>query len=165
MSDYCVVVCNGTRARLFTLEPVAIPEVESGPNLVEHKDLVNPEVDVPGKETWTDLKSGRNTAPGAGPAHGYDDHRDDHEDEFMRRFAEDVARQAAALVQKAQAKHLVMVASNRMLGFLRNALQLPPTSAVEVRELAKDLSKFSPLEIHEHLSEAGLLPARKKVAV
>lgn len=165
MSEYCVVVCNGTRARFFTLEPVAIPAIESGPNLVERCDLVNPEVDAPGKETWTDLKSGRHTAPGAGPAHGYDDHRDDHEDEFMRRFAEAVARQAANLVQENKAKQLVLVASNRMLGFLRNALQLPPQPPVVVKELAKDLSKFSPLDIHGHLSDAGLLPARKKAAV
>ncbi|HHH36776.1 MAG TPA: host attachment protein [Gammaproteobacteria bacterium] len=165
MSEYCVVVCNGTRARFFTLEPVAIPEVESGPNLVEHADLVNPEVDVPGRETWTDLKSGRNTAPGAGPAHGYDDHRDDHEDEFMRRFADKVAQQAVALVQEHKAGNLVLAASSRMLGFLRNALQLPPTPPVTVKEVAKDLSKLSPLEIHQHLSEDGLLPARKRAAV
>ncbi len=165
MSEYCVVVCNGTRARFFTLEPVAFPELESGPNLVERKDLVNPEIDVPGKETWTDLKSGRNVAPGAGLAHGYDDHRDDHEDEFMRRFANTVAKEAAALVQAQKGKCLVMAASNRMLGFLRNALRLPPTPPVEVRKLAKDLSKLSPLDIHAHLSEAGLLPARKKAAV
>ena len=49
MSAYCVVVCNGNRARFFTLEPVGTPG-ESGPNLVERSDLVNAEAAAPGEE-------------------------------------------------------------------------------------------------------------------
>ena len=35
----CVVVCAGGQARLFTLEPAELPELESGPNLVPLEEL------------------------------------------------------------------------------------------------------------------------------
>ncbi len=161
MSTHCVVICNGSRARFFTLEQAETPG-ESGPNLVERSDLVNAEAMASGKDTWTETKSGRNTAPGAGGAHGYDDHRDQHEDEFMRRFAGEVSAEAVRLLQSSKAKCLVLAASSRMLGFLRNTLEIPATAQVEVKEVAKDLIKFSVQDIHENLSDAGLLPARKR---
>ncbi len=161
MSTHCVVICNGSRARFFTLEQAAHP-AESGPNLLERSDLVNPEAMASGKDTWTETKSGRHAAPGAGGAHGYDDHRDQHEDEFMRRFASEVSAEAVRLAQSSKAKCLVLAASSRMLGFLRNTLDLPATARIEVKEIAKDLIKFSPQDIHENLSDAGLLPARKR---
>lgn len=30
MSEYCVVVAQGSRARFFTLEPAEVPEMEGG---------------------------------------------------------------------------------------------------------------------------------------
>ena len=50
MSEYCVVVADGTRARFFTLEAAQFPEMESGPNLIEKKDLINPETETAGRE-------------------------------------------------------------------------------------------------------------------
>jgi hypothetical protein len=38
-----VVVADESRARFFTVEPVELPELESGPKLIEHEDLLNPE--------------------------------------------------------------------------------------------------------------------------
>jgi hypothetical protein len=34
-------------------------------------------------------------------------------------------------------------------------------TGVEVRELAKDLSKLDPLELHEHLAREQLIPRRR----
>jgi len=164
MSAYCVVVCNGNRARFFTLEPAGVPG-ESGPKLVECSDLVNAEAAATGKNNWAETKSGRNTAPGGGGAHGYDDHREHHEEEFVRRFASDVTTEAGRLVQANKGKHLILVAANRMLGYLRNSLEMPAIAQVEVKEVAKDLIKFSAQDIHEHLSDAGLLPVRKRASV
>ncbi|RMD79309.1 MAG: host attachment protein [Gammaproteobacteria bacterium] len=163
-NGYCVVTVDGTRARFFSLEPVEHPELESGPNLVEGTlDLVSTEPDIPGKEMWTDPKTGRHQAPGGGPAHGYDDHRDEHVDEYKRRFARQVAQQALRWAQSRQAKVLVIAAEPKMLGMVREALQVPPHEGIEVREMPKDVSKLSPLQIHERLAEAGLLPPRRKV--
>lgn len=165
MSDYCVVVADGSRARFFTLESSDVPGVDSGPNLVEQSDIINPEGSAPGRETWTDAKSGRNTARGGGPAHGYDDHRNNHEDEFSRRFAKRVAESAMDVVRKHNARRVVLVAANRMLGLLREEFANPPGANMEVRESAKDLVRLSPNEIHRHLGGARLVPPRKRAPV
>jgi protein required for attachment to host cells len=159
MSDYCVVVVNSSRARFFTLEAAAVPELESGPNLVERTDLVNPESSLSGRETWTEAKSGRNTARGGGPAHGYDDHRNSHDDEISRRFARRIAEATEALARRNGVKYLVLVAANRMLGYLRECITLPSGKKIEVREVAKDLARLNPKQIQRNLNSHGALPA------
>lgn len=160
MQHNCVVVAGGSRARFFTLEDVEYPEMQSGPNLCEVNDLVNLEKETHGSELWSDNKSGRNRG-GNGAAHGYDDHRSQHQDEFERRFARDVAREAARLMSGNSTRQLVLVAQKRILGFLRNELDTLIKAGVEIKELAKDLSKLSPLELHEHLAREQLLPQRR----
>lgn len=160
MSDYCVVVVDNSRARFFTLEEPDVPEIESGPNLVERSDLTNPEAVMTGRETWSDVRSGRNTARGGGPAHGYDDHRDSHDDEVNRRFARRVAERAHNFARRNRVKVLVLVAANRMLGFLRETISVPNGRNIEIREAAKDLSRLSAHEIHRNLGNSRLLPAR-----
>ncbi|MFQ5936366.1 MAG: host attachment protein [Acidiferrobacterales bacterium] len=161
MSDYCIVVADGARARLFTLEPASSPDTEGGPNLMERKDLVNPEQQVHSGRLWSDVKTGRNRAPGGGQAHGYDDHRTQHVEEFRRRFARAVAQETAQLARTCHASHVVLVAQKRMLGFLRAELEALLKNGVAVRAVAKDLSKLTPHEVHRYLARARLLPRRK----
>ncbi len=160
MQHNCVVVAGGSRARFFTLEEADYPGLQSGPNLCEINDLVNSEKTVHGVDQWSDTKSGRNRASN-GAAHGYDDHRSQHEDEFERRFARDVAREASRLLSKNSARQLVVVAQKRILGFLRHELDALIKTGVDIKELAKDLSKLSALEVHEHLAREQLLPQRR----
>jgi protein required for attachment to host cells len=162
MSDYCVVVTDGARARFFTLEPVDFPDVESGPRLTEQGNLVNPEKDMPQRELFSNTKTGRNRAPGGGPAHGYDDHRDEHENEFERRFARKVAEETTRIAHSNRAHWIVLAAEPRMLGFLRIELKTVMRNGVEVRELGKDLSKLSSQQVHAHLAKEQLLPARRR---
>ncbi|MEQ6340755.1 MAG: host attachment protein [Gammaproteobacteria bacterium] len=161
MKAYCVVVADGTRARFFTLEPAALPAGEAGPNLVEHEDLISTEKEVSSTEMWTDTKSARGGSRPGAPAYGYDDQRDRHEDEFERRFAQRITEEAVRVAQQQKAAHLVLVAETRMLGFLRDALDVPAHVSFEVHELAKDLTKLTSSELHEHLAGANLLPARQ----
>lgn len=161
MSDYCVVVADAARARLFTLEPAGSPDMEGGPNLVERNDLVNPEQRLRDAQRWSDIKTGRNRVPGGGQAHGYDDHRDRHVDEWKRRFARNVAQEAAALVQRCKARNVILVAQKRMLGLLRTELAAVLKNACSVQAFAKDLSKLAPQELHQHLTKEGLVPARR----
>ncbi|HQU17277.1 MAG: host attachment protein [Chromatiales bacterium 21-64-14] len=161
MNEYCVVVTDGARARFFTLEPAEFPQMQSGPNLVEQKDLVNPEGEIPDAQLWADTKSGRNRAPGGGPAHGYDDHREQHHDEFERRFARSVAHEAIRMTHGRNAPVVVLAAQKRMLGFLRAALAPLLKTGIGLRELAKDLSKHAPLDVHAHLAKECLIPARR----
>lgn len=161
--NYTVVVADGTRARFFTLTPGA-PKGEAGATLLEREDLISTEKEVPGKEMWSDVKSGRGTAPLGGPAHGYDDQRERHEHEFERRFAQRITDEAVRLAQREKAAHLILVAETRLLGYLRNALHIPAHMSFGVHELAKDMTKLSVAELHENLAAAGLVPERHAVA-
>jgi len=161
MSDYCVILANGSRARFFTLEKPRIPSVDGGPNLVERQDLVNREVESHDRGLWSDPKTGCNRSPGGGQAHGYDDHRSRHVDEFKRRFARDVARNAARVAQTTRAKNVIVAAQKRMLGFLRDELDPLVKTGVNVHNIAKDLSKLAPDDVHRYLAKERLVPRRK----
>jgi protein required for attachment to host cells len=163
MNQNCVVVAGGTRARFFTLEQPQYPEMESGPNLREVNDLINPEGEMHDNQLWSDTKSGRNRGKG-GAAHGYDDHRTQHEDEFDRRFVRTIAREAADLARASSAQNLVLVAQKRILGMLRNELDPLIKSGIAIQELAKDLTKLPALELQAHLAREALVPARKTPA-
>jgi len=161
MNQNCVVVAGGTRARFFTLEEAQCPELESGPNLREINDMINPEGDMRDDQLWSDMKSGRNRGAG-GSAHGYDDHRTQHEDEFERRFARSVAQEAARITRNSSTKHLVLVAQKRILGMLRSELEPLMKSGIAIRELAKDLTKLAPIELQAHLAREQLVPERRQ---
>jgi protein required for attachment to host cells len=158
-NSYCIVVADGTRARLFTLEDGA-PD-EPGPNLAEQQDLANPEHKLAGRDKYSTTRTGSNLNPQKGPAHGYDDHRDKEEREHERRFAREVASHAVALAQRQHSHQLLVVAEKRMLGLLRETLVLPAQSGIELHELAKDLTRLSATELQAHLAQAGLVPARQ----
>ena len=165
MSEYCVVVSGGARARFFTLEPVDFPELESGPKLIDKGELLNPTKETAGRDLYTDLKTGRSRAPRGGPSHGYDDHRTQHEDEFDRRFARKVAEKARLLAKETRARRIVLAAPARMLAYIRQDLAVIPREGIEVHKVAKDMSKFTPRQIHDHLAKRRLLPAYRKPGV
>lgn len=158
MYQYCVVVANGARARFFTLEDVEQPELQSGPNLVEKMDLHNPEKELHDSEIYSDSKSGGNRSRG-GQSHGYDDHRNQHSEEQEKRFANSIADECARFAQNTH-RDIVLVSQKRMLGHLRKALETR-IKGLQTQELAKDLSKLNPIELHEHLARNKLIPERK----
>lgn len=164
MSGYCVVTADGIRARFFCLERTALPEVDGGPFLAEEPEaLINTEADMPGRELFSDTKTGRNTAHGM--AHSYDDHRTQHMEETKRRFAKLVVDEALRLAERRKPKILVLAAEKQMLGYLRTAMQTLPKALFEVKEVPKDLSRLSPQELHQHLASEGVVPARHRPAV
>ena len=158
MNHCCVIVAGGSHARFFTLEDAGVPELESGPRLVELRDLINPEHKAHEGTLWSSGKAGRNRAPGGGAAHGYDDHREQHGEEFERRFARDIAEEATRLVKSHNTQHVILVAQKRMLGLLRIALDPLLKAGVNVQEFATDLGKLPPQDLHAHLSRQHLLP-------
>ncbi|MFO8164202.1 MAG: host attachment protein [Thermodesulfobacteriota bacterium] len=162
MSDYCVIVTGGAYARFFTLEPVEFPELESGPRLVECGKIANPEKEIAGRHLYTDSKMGRGHAPRGGSTHGYDDHRLQHDKEFDRRFAHKVSEKAASLAQTNQARYLILVAPAYMLGLLRQELDIIVKHDIKVHIFEKDMVKFPPKKIHDHLAKVQLLPPHKR---
>ncbi|MEX0732265.1 MAG: host attachment protein [Aquisalimonadaceae bacterium] len=158
MSEYCVVVAEGSRARFFTVEPAEIPELQSGPHLIEHKTMVNPEHKVHTAEIMAD-RTGSNRS-GGGQRHDYDDHREQRDDEMERRFARDIARQLDNMTRGNGTRKVVVCAEKRMLGFLRPTLQGTIPNGVSLREVQKDLAKLSPRQLHDHLARDGYIPRR-----
>lgn len=161
MSDFCVVVAEGARARFFTLEPVDVPELESGPNLKEWNTLMNPEHKAHQREVYTDVRSGRNRG-NAGEAHAYDDHRDQHDAEMEHRFARTIAEQLESFSSEHGAGRVVLCAEKQMLGYLRGALNGHARKDLEITEVAKDLARLSPRDLHEKLAKEGILPKRRE---
>jgi protein required for attachment to host cells len=161
MTDCCVIVVNGARARFFTLEPAEDSPLAGGPNLIERSDLVNPEQDQHDGSLWSDTKTGRNRAGGGGQAHGYDDHREGHLDEFRKRFARMVASEAAGLVRGNGSRRVIVAAQKRMLGFLRSELDPLLRTGVEVLDIAKDLSNMAPQALQQYLARERLVPVRR----
>jgi len=158
MNQYCVVVANGTKARFFTLEDADRPEINSGPNLVKQKDLLNLENQSNLDGLWTETKSGGNRGHG-GQSHGYDDHRQKHEDDIERRFANSIADECKRFSQTTNG-NVVLVSQKRMLGHLRAAMGTR-MNGVKPQEVAKDLCKLSAHEIHQHLAKEHIIPERR----
>lgn len=152
-----VLVADRTQARFFTLESTG-----SGPKLKEHEVLVDPELRLPDRELFSDNKTGRNRAPAGGPAHGYDDHRNHHRDEIERRFAEAVAQETRRLATELAVDRLIVAAEDRMLGFLREALERNSSGISDLRWARKDYSHLAAREIHERLAVEGLLPKPRR---
>lgn len=160
LNNCCVVVCAGGNARLFTLEPAGMPELESGPNLVARGEVSSELVGEHGAALWSDLKTGRNRSTAAGAAHGYDDHRERHAEEYDRRFAQDVAEHTRRLVNGSRIRHVVLVAQGNSLNHLRTAFRAQFHNGTTVTEVNKDLGRMKPQEIHAHLAREALVPAR-----
>ena len=162
MGKYCVVVASGAQARFFILEPAEFPELGIGPNLVERGELIFPEKEIARRDLYTDSKTGRGRAPHGGPSHGYDDHRSQHEDELERRFARKVLEKTRRVAEANKARCVMLVAPSRMLGLLRQHLDIIRKRGMKVHGLAKDVTKFSPKQIHDYLAREQLLPACKR---
>ena len=163
MNQSVIAVIDGTRARFFALEQAAVPEYESGPNLVEKECLANSAKELQGKELWSNTKTGRNRGSG-NQAHGYDDHRNNHVGEFERSFAKEIVTKIIDLTHTCQCQRVILVAEPQILGFVREALIPLIPKNLKIEELAKDLCKLKSLELHEYLADRELVPARKVVS-
>ncbi|MBI3772421.1 MAG: host attachment protein [Gammaproteobacteria bacterium] len=161
MNNYCVVVTDGARARFFLLESGQV--AKGGPNLIEKSDLINPEGVASGAELFSDTRPGRVMAPDGGGGQSFDDHRSQHHEENERRFAKKIAETALKAVGDQKAKHLVLVADKRMLGYLRGAFTASPKAGLEISEVPKNLTKLAPQELHEHLALEQVLPQRRSL--
>lgn len=156
---HCVVVANGCRARIFTLDPAEQPEFESGPRLTERNEIVDDDLHGPDQKLWTG-KAGANRG-GSARSHGYDDHRQQHLQELEKRFLTSVSEETATVARRVHATDVVVVGSQRHVGELSELLSTQLGSAVKITAMAKDLAKLTPRAIHDHLAREGVLPAQR----
>lgn len=171
MSEYCVVVAELARARLFTLEPVEVPGVDAGPHLVERESLANPQRKADGSEIWTDTSGshsergrtardpGRNNSVSIFTNQSFDDHREGNEAMHNRGFAKDVVEELGRLVRESGSSRVVVCAEPQVLGYLRPELE--QLTDVRIQEVTKDLTGFSAHDLHRKLAEDGCLPPRQ----
>ena len=159
MKKYCVVVADGARARIFSLQIRETPDGTGRPFLQAERDLVNPGRRARDAEIFTNSRPGsRRGAPG-GPGHSVDDHRNEHTAELERRFAVDIVEEVERVASNGSCTELVLAAAPRMLGALRSpAGRLNRSFAV--KELSRDLTKLTPTDVHDHLAAKELLPGR-----
>ncbi len=160
MSVVCVVAAEGARARFFTLEHSEVPELEGGPDLIEHESLANPRHRAHHEKIYSDARGGRNQGP-AGQSFGYDEHRDGFQEELEGRFARDIAEQLGRISERDGPRRVILCAEKRMLGFLRSALNGGVGNGVRITEVPKDLTKLPAQALHARLADEGLMPARR----
>jgi protein required for attachment to host cells len=158
MTDWCILVADGSRARLFTAEFHA---GESSATLKEREDLVSLERNLTGREIFANVKSGRNRAARNAQAHGYDDHRTRHREEVERRFSKQIAAATANIVEKHASDWLVIVAEPRLLGLLRKPLDAKLPAGLPRIELREDLSWHALPQIRHVLEHRGVLPVSR----
>jgi protein required for attachment to host cells len=160
MQDDCVVVADGARARfLFVMRGRARDEATV--RLEEVEDLINPVRQMTDTEVFSEPRPGIRARLGGQPQ-TLDDHREHHDEEFERRFARMIAAKLMEVAVQARSPRVVLVAEPKMLGYLRK--ELPARTAFSVDQVAKDLSKLSFTELHDHLALEGLIPPRYRFA-
>ncbi|MGF1566823.1 MAG: host attachment protein [Nodosilinea sp.] len=164
MTRFLVAVVDGARARFLTLEPLDDPEFESGPDLVERCERLNPAVEMADQDLWASPKSGCGGG-GSSKSHSYDDHRDNHRVEFERRFAQAIVGQVDALIAAYDLNTLILVAEPQILGVLRDSLHSSNGRSITISDLAKDLCWMKPRQIHDYLAQKALLPGRQLALV
>jgi protein required for attachment to host cells len=156
-----ILVAGSTRARFISVEVPDDAELDGGPHLIEHDDLVNPDGDVPARALFSD-RSGR--AHSGAVSHGLDDHRDQHQAEIDRRFARRVIDATEQFLLARGVQRLVIVAECQLLGKLRAELDPKRWRDVELVELAEDLSRQSLRQVHAALAQQGLVMAPRTPA-
>lgn len=163
MAEYLVVIVNTATARFFALEPVEFPQLESGPRLVPCDQMTNPECNLDPKDIFADSKTGRGSAPGGGPVHGFDDKRDQYAFELRRKFAAKVLTHIIHLAGRRDARTIVLAASAKMRSLLFPAAENLIKQGYKVVKLSKNMTNFSPQQIHQHLARAGLIPDQRYI--
>ncbi|VAW82108.1 hypothetical protein MNBD_GAMMA12-96 [hydrothermal vent metagenome] len=153
MNQYCVVVTNGSKARFFTLQDAEYPEIQSSPHLVETSTLLHPDHEQARKTRELHHRANLQELE-------FDNIPETHHPEFDRRFAHTIVKEISRMSIRSNRSPILLISKKRMMGHLREAADTK-LKGIETHELAKDLSKLSPRELHNYLAREKLLPARK----
>jgi protein required for attachment to host cells len=78
--------------------------------------------------------------------------------EFDRRFGKRIIEHLKKRIKGLNPDSVLMVAPSRMLGIMGHDLKNLPKYGPKIIKVQKDMTKFHPMEIHNHLAKEGLLP-------
>lgn len=161
MRKTMVLALDHARARFMYLKPADVPELMSGPDLVETEVMYNPEERAQDTQLFSDRQCGRGNGHGSA-GHGYDDHRYAHRKATERRFFKDVAERCLALSGRRQAQRLLLVGDPRILSALRGELRARLNHGIEIDECPENLASMTPSKLHSRLALARHLPQRQR---
>jgi protein required for attachment to host cells len=150
MHQYCVVVANGSQARFFTLEDDKHHDPEYGPTLIEANQMYHPDHEPLEQTRSQRLHDSYNSK--SQPKSAIAEHD--------KRFANSIAKEVTRISRECDSSDLVLVSQKYMLKHIKNAMP-EKLKSMHTRELARDLSKLSPYEIHNFLAREKLIPERK----
>ena len=158
MKRICLLVADATRARIYTYEQLQEPD---GPHeeLREEVDLVDPARRQRPTELFSD-NSGANHAGSRGYA--FDDHRQGHLDHLDTEFAKTIAGEVERITRDHGLHSLIAIASSRMLGELRDALE-PLRRTIAISELERDFTKLATSALRDRLADLQLLPPKPRL--
>src|SRR6266545_7034488 len=162
MKRICIAIADAARARVFTFEELGGPAGTPTQELHEVFELVDPDRRRRAGELFSDTRPGSNRTP-SGRGHAAPDHREAHLDELDRHFAAEIITRLSENVREHGFHRLIVAASPRILGELRKAGVRLFESGLTVDDVNRDLTHLTPSQIHDHLAERGLLPARERV--
>ena len=159
MHNFCIVISDGARARIFVAED---GDKSRGPlELVERDAFDNPDLRSRGRSVTGRPRTETNTGREAGPVHPIGAQRERHRVELERRFGQQIARRAAEITRGWKEGAVVLIAEPRQLGLTREPLRRALHRGIELKELAKDYTHLTSAELHERLVLNSLLPARR----
>jgi protein required for attachment to host cells len=159
MKRACIAIVDAAHARLFTYDE----------RLEEIKDLVNPGRRLRASEMFSETRPSLGQNPGRNTSHepgsAKDDHRDDHIEMMDAKFAKEVLAEIERIMVSDKYLHLILVASPKMLGELRKGDGVLHRPGITVDEIARDLTKLTSSQLHDHLAQLDLIPPRERLTV
>jgi protein required for attachment to host cells len=163
MKRICIASVDATRARLYTFEEMAAPPGEITQQLRERIDLCHPARRLRPSELFADSRPGADRAPN-GRNYLVDDHREASMRHMDHQFAGLVVEELERLVAEEGTREVILAASPRMLGLLRELTAPLRERGVSVCDIDRDLVKLSRSQLHDYLSRRDLLPERERLA-
>lgn len=157
MYKACIAVVDASRARLFTFQRSSH---DSGVDeqFIEQSDMINPARRLRPSELFSDTRPGISRV---GPKQfSVDDHRDAHLDHYDQAFAAAVAVELGRMASDSNPDRVVLCASPRMLGMLRDVTTALHKPGRVIDELPRDIVKLTTPELRDYLESYGLLPPR-----
>jgi protein required for attachment to host cells len=155
MGKHLVLVADGTRARIFTLEHAEDPRADM--RLMERFSLVNPEHEIRATDRFSSPRS-----ESRGHVHGHwygtDDHRNRQDEQHERRFAGLAASETMRIAREIGATHLAIVAAPKMLGLIRSEGENLFSLGMEIHEDSSEVSRLPVQRLQAHLERAEILP-------
>jgi protein required for attachment to host cells len=147
MNNTCLIVADGSRARLFLVVHDDNPTHRL--RLAERATLINQETIARGRTGAGRVKSERNTNRQAGPIHPIGAQRERHRLEHERQFGAEVIEHARQLTADWNRGVMVLIAEPRLLGLMRERLRHALRSEIKLEELAKDYGGLSTTELEQ----------------